>query len=298
MNTGNAEKDNTIQPIDIREYQTELLHILDSFITICRKHGLEFYLNAGSLLGAVRHQGFIPWDDDIDLCMPRSDYEKFLSYAADELPGNLRCVWFGVEKKDEHPQYHCQIQDLSCPIIQMTASVPRKTYAWIDVFPLDGMPSNMILRIIHGFRILYWRMRMQLSMFDHNVNISKKNRPFYEKLLIWMFSSTGWGRKTDTYAIMRKLDDSLKRYSDMECSLWVNFMGAYKLKETIAVKDYRDGVPYLFEGRKLNGPRNADAILKKLYGEYLTPVKPQLSEGHKLYLDLTKRKENHESSDS
>ena len=280
-----------LQQINTEDYQKELLTILDSFTEICTRHHLEYYLNAGSLLGAVRHQGFIPWDDDIDLCMPRTDYEKFLAYAADEFPKKLRSVWYGVQDSTEHPQYFCQIQDQDYPVIQTISSVPRKTYAWIDVFPLDGMPANPVLRMIHGVRLLYWRMRMQLSMFDRNVNINRKNRPLHEKFIIWVFRRTGWGKASETFTVMRKLDRALKKYSDSNCPLWVNFMGAYKLKETIAVKDYRDGKPFLFEGRKLNGPGNADAVLKKIYGDYMKPAKPSDSEGHQLYMDSARKGE-------
>lgn len=285
---------NSLRPIDAAKYQSELLMILDSFVGICKKHSLEYYLNAGSLLGAVRHHGFIPWDDDIDLCMPRTDYEKFLTYAADELPKNLCPVWFGIQDKNEHPQYHCQIRDLNYPIIQMTASIPRRTHAWIDVFPLDGMPGNAVLRMIHGICLLYRRMRMQLSMFDENVNINRKNRPVYEKIIIWLFRKTGWGKNADTFATMRKLDRTLKKYPESKCPLWVNFMGAYKLKETIAVGDYGDGQALLFEGRELNGPSDADKILKTLYGDYMTPVKPKNSDDHQLFLDLTRKGETDE----
>ena len=282
---------NSLHPIVIKDYQSELLTILDAFTEICKQHGLQYYLNAGSLLGAVRHQGFIPWDDDIDLCMPRTDYEKFLVFAADELPENLHPVWFGIQNKHEHPQYHCQIQDYDYPVIQTTASLPRKTHAWIDVFPLDGMPGNALLRMIHGIRLLYRRMRMQLSMFDENVNVNRKNRPAHEKIIIWVFRRTGWGKTADTFTAMKKLDQALKKYPGSKCPFWVNFMGAYKLKETISAGEYGDGRTFLFEGRELNGPQNADAVLKKLYGDYMIPIKPKDSDDHQLYLDPDRKGE-------
>ena len=297
--TGDKVTNKAEKRIDSRQYQAALLSILDAYIELCTRHQLEYYLNAGSLLGAVRHQGFIPWDDDIDLCMPRTDYEKFLRLAPEELPGHLRAVWFGIQKEGEHPQYSCQIQDRNFPIVQMTASVPRKTYAWIDVFPLDGMPPGRIRRTCHGLRLLWRRMRVQVSMFDENVNVNRKNRPVYEKALIWLFRKTGWGRGGDTQALMKKLDLALKRYSEADSPLWINFMGAYKLKEITPAAAYRDGIPYLFEGRKLMGPRDADAVLRKIYGDYMTPDLPRDSDSHRLYQDVDRKgATNDEGTDS
>ena len=152
-----------LEPIDCREMQTAELKILDSFLDICEKHRLRYYLNAGTLLGAVRHQGFIPWDDDIDVCMPRPDYERFLETAAKELAGRLRLHWYGNQEKDEHLQYSCQIQDTGLPLVQKIAQQDKETYAWIDVFPLDGMPANPVKRKIHALRLLYLRAKLQAS---------------------------------------------------------------------------------------------------------------------------------------
>ena len=266
----------------LKRLQSVELEILDCFVDICRKYQLQYYLNAGTLLGAVRHQGFIPWDDDVDICMPRSDYEKFLAVADSALPENMRAVWFRNQKADEHLQYSCQIVDLDVPLIQEIAEIPRETYAWIDVFPLDGMPKNGIFRRIHGLHLLYRRAMMQISMFDQNVNVKKSGRPIHERWLIRVCQRIHVGKRLNSYREMEKLDHVLKKYPDGKHQFWINFMGAYKLKETFPADYFATGTRYKFEGRELIGPEKAHEILSSLFGNYMTPRPPAEDNGHNL----------------
>ena len=272
------------QEADTKFLQQQELKILEAFVSICQAHHLTFYLNAGTLLGAVRHKGFIPWDDDIDICMPRSDYERFLQLADQSLPDNLRAVYFRNQTAEEHPQYTCQIVDLNIPLVQMIAETPRKTYAWIDVFPLDGMPSNALMRRIHGCALLIRRALMQVSMLRENVNIHKQ-RPLHERVIIVFCRKTGFGSRLDTRKQMERLDQSLRKYSDTKAKFWVNFMGAYKLKETFPVSWYGKGKDYDFEEKKLPGPEHAELILQVLYGNWQVPKEPEDREKtHNLYM--------------
>ena len=269
---------------DLRQYQQSLLEILDVFTSICRQKNFCYYLNAGTLLGAVRHQGFIPWDDDIDICMPRTDYEQFLSCAGAILPSHLRAVWYKNQSKEEHPQYYCQIQDLNIPIIQYVAEQARETYAWVDIFPLDGMPRGAFSGRLHGFYLLYRRACVQLSMFEKNVNIHKKGRPWYERAIISFYRITGIGKGSDTFQMMEKLDCALKRYPESRYPLWINLMGAYKLKETVPASVYGAGIPCIFESRELIIPQDADFILTRLYGNYMVPKRPVENDSHRIIL--------------
>ena len=86
------------EDLSLRDAQMLMVEILEDVHNLCEKHGLKYFLDGGTLIGAVRHKGFIPWDDDIDIGMPREDYEKFIEIAKKELPDNLFLQTFETDK--------------------------------------------------------------------------------------------------------------------------------------------------------------------------------------------------------
>ncbi len=120
---------------DIRPLQLRLLDILMAIDAMCRKYNLKYYLVDGSLIGAVREKGFIPWDDDMDICMPREDYEKLIAHSWEWLPAPYEFVCF--ENDPEYPLHFGKVQDASTTLIER----PHLYYlggVYVDVFPIDG----------------------------------------------------------------------------------------------------------------------------------------------------------------
>ena len=101
---------------DIRPLQLHLLDILLSFQQVCEKQGLKYYMVDGSLLGAMRHKGFIPWDDDMDIAMPRDDYERLIQHSKEWLPEPLEFVCY--ENDPKYPLHFGKIQDASTTLIE------------------------------------------------------------------------------------------------------------------------------------------------------------------------------------
>ncbi len=260
---------------DTRKIQERELWMLKEVLRIFEKFHIRYYALGGTLLGAVRNQGFIPWDDDIDIGVPRPDYEKLLQIIDGELPEGLVSVYFRKQKGASRPVYWCQVQDTNTEIIQHIAGKDIHTHVWIDIFPLDGMPGNPLLRRWHSLCLLYRRMRIQFSMFEENVHLYRKNRPWHEKLLIAFYRRTKIGSGADPCRMMELLDRKLKKYDYDRSAYLVNFMGVWKLKEMFPKRVYADGREYPFEDIGLMGPLDADHVLRQMYGDYRVPVQSE-----------------------
>ena len=141
---------------NLRKLQLIELEILKEVISLCEKHGLRYYLLGGTFLGAVRHQGFIPWDDDIDIGMPRTDFERFCEIARQELKAPLGFVSF--RNNAEYIYFHPRVYNYNSRVIDRSGVNEKETFAWIDVFPLDGMPGNKLVRKLYGFYLLFLRL--------------------------------------------------------------------------------------------------------------------------------------------
>lgn len=254
---------------DLRRLQLVELDIMKEFLRICKKYNLRYYALGGTLLGAVRHKGFIPWDDDIDLGMPRPDFQKFEAVVEKELPEHLHYV--NYRKTSGYHHYVPRITDSRVKVVDESASVDREKDAWIDIFPLDGMPGNKFLRKLHCFRLLVARVRVNYSLFSTNIDLKRQNRPFYERLLINAGKIIPVEKIFRTSAELKRLDRLMQKYS-YDSSPWlINFMGIHKLKEMFHKSRYGGGRDYTFEDVKLRGPEDYDFVLRQMYGEYWNP---------------------------
>lgn len=249
----------------------DLLHqvdmdIIKEVLAICEKHGFTYYMLGGTMLGAIRHQGFIPWDDDIDLGMPRKDYERFLEVAPKELARHLKLVNYHTD-----PDYHyyiTRILDTETRVVEERIGNDSKyTNASIDIFPIDGTPNNAILRKVYFFRVMYHRALMSLCYKDSIDRKRKRSAP--EKVLLWVMERIPVEKMTTPYKQKCKIDKLLKSQPVEGAKYIGNIMGAYRTREIVPCEYYGEGKFYRFEDIEMRGMAMYDEYLTDTYGDYM-----------------------------
>lgn len=258
--------------VSIQEHQEALYDILKTFKKVCNNHGLRFQLYAGTLLGSIRHQGFIPWDDDLDVLMPREDYEKLQRLA----PEFEREGYFLQGEFSEHwPMFFSKIRKDNTTCFE--GFIPRdlKTHQgiYMDVFPYDNLSNIPLLR---WKQFLESKIVIASSLHERGYatsNIVKK---------IVMALSKGFNRE--------KLHQRVMRRKDVRSEKVHAFFGGNK--------KYKKGVfyRYIFEeleertfgDEKFPVTKHADALLKQLYGDYMTipSETEQQMKRHSVFVDL------------
>ena len=232
------------------------LRIMQGIDRTCREHGLRSYIFAGTLIGSLRHKGFIPWDDDMDIAMPRPDYELLIQHQREWLPDNLEMVCYETDKN--YPQPFAKIQDANTTIIERL----HEYYlggAYIDVFPLDGMTSNPWKRAIHFVR--YWYYKRLIYFKGRNPYKHGRGPSCWVPVLIHKCYSMDF--------IQRRMRALRMAYDydahDLVCDHDDGKRGVFEKAWFGIPRDY------VFEGNSFLGPENADAYLTHKYGDYMTP---------------------------
>lgn len=266
----------------LRELQLCELDLIKAFVAICEKHNLRYYLIGGTMLGAVRHQGFIPWDDDVDIGMPRPDYEQFLRVAPEEIPHYMQVL--NYKTTPDYLRYFSRLVDTRVKIYNDSNTETLIENAWIDIFPLDGLPKNALLRKLRFVRLSAQRVMYHFSCFEQMVNLMRPGRPLYQRILIKIGQKTKIGRRKDTKTILNKLDANLKKHAYDSSTYVMNFFGAYVFKEMIPKDWLGTKGRYPFEDLMLSGAEAFDIYLRNFYGDYMTPP----SDAHKDKHTITK----------
>lgn len=241
---------------DIHRITFSVLCDIDDF---CKENGIVYYLSGGSCLGAVRHNGFIPWDHDADIMMPRKDYERFLLQFGEKYPEKYRVVSLLTEKK--WVRTYSKVWDTRTKLFETTFTEMERGIA-VDVFPIDGLPENRILRSLFykkTFVLTYLRKQMVRNEFRKDEKLV-----WVKKLLTKLFGICG------SRYLAVKLDNMAQKY-DFDTSKYVGVSMAchYWDKETIEKKYMQNQVFLPFEGRKFPVVNGYDQYLKNLYGDYM-----------------------------
>ena len=263
-----------MQKIDIDEMKQIQLNILSDVAEFCERNGLRYFLSGGTMLGAVRHKGFIPWDDDIDIQMPRPDYNRFIHEYAHKY--YEVCCW------DTDKKYLCtyaKVSDRRTLLVE-NGEFGRKIGINIDVFPVDGLPEGdrKIDYTISKMKIL-WGLIVCATVKDITKRTRMKKieisimRLFY-KLFPLQSYFTGLAIKT---AQKYPFDNSDK----VATLVW-----GYGQKEVISRSTAKEYVKCDFEGHQFNIPKNYEDYLMHIYGDYMK-LPPESERVYKHYANAS-----------
>lgn len=244
---------------EIKRIQLNMLSVLHKF---CEENNLTYYLSAGTLLGAVRHKGYIPWDDDIDICMPRADYMRFLSeYNDNPLDKNLKVVSIESEK-DYYLPFAKMINQRT--ILCEECDTDFEIGVYLDIFPLDNMSSDYR----NAKRLLYqverWRNILMIKNLLPSPQRARKKNALIKigKVLFYGVSRRRILKKIDT--LSRKYENNQKsEYCGAVCD------AIYGEGEIMPSDWFAERVLVNFEGLEFFAPAKYENVLKNLYNDYM-----------------------------
>ena len=263
------------------ELQSRLLEIMRYFHSVCVENNIRYYVLGGTCLGAVRHKGFIPWDDDIDVGMPRCDYDRLIA----------------ILKKSNHPKYcveapgdapdfvysYAKLYDATTTLVENTRyRVSRGIY--LDLFPLDGAGDSPEDAYRHFKKIERYH-------YYKNTKVCALNpgRKMYKNLAILAGRCIpecifGWRwarKKSEELCASRPYDD----YAYIG-----NMYGNWRFREVVPREVFGEPKLYAFEDMQVCGPQDADTYLTTMYGNYmqLPPVEKRVTHHDYVELDLNR----------
>ena len=245
-----------------------LLTLLDEVDAICKRHGLRYYVTDGNALGAVRHKGFIPWDDDLDISMPRPDYEKFCEYANSELPEYLKIVnwkttagFFFLFGKVQDTR-RTKVKE-----IERQVGFPLSNGLFIDIFPIDGYPESQFERLLLRLEYCVLRPLHRYRTSPYAIQ-SKKGKFIWILGMIFSAFIPVWRKPNQ---MMAKMESLITRHSYETSSLTGRSCSRMTIlqRKPVVKSVWGKGSLIEYHDRMVPVPDNVKEHLSSEFGDYM-----------------------------
>lgn len=262
-----------MKKLTLREIQLEEKKILDIAVNVFEKYSINYYLWGGTVLGAIRHKGFIPWDDDIDLFMPRPDYDRLINLIKNNK--NL----FGKNmyaKAFELNNSYYPILKIYNKNIAIENDLGIDNNLWIDIFPIDGVSkSNFIVKMNYRRSLLYRKLFMTSLMSQKFI---ENNDNFLKSKLRLIIKKIYDGKEKKLVSKIIKLS---RKYDFNKCqkvgvTVWSHIIREVLDKDMLKVKKVE------FEGTIYNGFEGQEYFLNNSYGDFMTLPPEEKRINHKI----------------
>ena len=252
------------------------LNLLEEFSRVCNKHSLRFWIDSGTLLGAIRHKGFIPWDDDIDVVMLREDYDKLVSISDSEFKKPY--LFQTAYNEKQFVRGHAQLRDT-----RTTAIIPIELYKdfnqgiFIDIFVMDYVPDDEKEEAKQEWRA--YRLRDKLEYRATPLVYFKNDR---ERFIQSVRYKIKYFTKKSFNKLYKRYEDLFRQNIASQCSRVACTAWVYRCLRRD--KHFYDETVYVdFEHLKVPAPKEYDKLLTVQYGDYMTPVKVPTCHGELIF---------------
>ncbi len=260
-----------INPETLQKLKDTEFKILIEFDKVCKQLGINYTLSSGTLLGAVRHKGFIPWDDDIDVAMLRDDYDKFISEGQQFLPEHLFIQTYETDK--EYPPNFAKIRDTSTVLVEYTMqNLYMKNGVYIDIFPIDRVSSNKVIRWLDN-QILSLILAIKYSStIEWAKKSSSRFRSIMHVILLPLARLIGTQNLNRWETFIRVKNNSNEHNTRTYYEKHYN-IPPYRLKDSdlMHISIFNKFTNIEFEGRYFMAVFDYHSYLTLFYGDYMQP---------------------------